>query len=275
MNIRKFKNSCKNTYKDLIFSFAVYCKIIIKIFITLLYKPKSGTVEFIINEFSKINPKLTVIQVGANDGFNNDPIYKFIQRDSWKGILIEPQKHTYTKYLKRLYKNSKHIIPVNAAISNEDGEMTLYKISFCNERWATGLATFDKEGLMRMVNDGNIERRANKYGITVPKDKDDYIMAETVQVLSPTTLTNKFGITQFDFLMVDTEGYDFEILKMFFKANIIPSLLVFEQMHFSPEEINGCHNLLETNNYKFKQIKGNTIALLDIPGNATLINKYL
>lgn len=275
MNIRKFKNSCKNTYKDLIFSFAVCCKTIITIFIKLFYKPKSGTVEFIINEFSKLNPKLTVVQVGANDGFNNDPIYKFIQRDSWKGILIEPQKHTYTKYLKRLYKNSKHIIPVNAAISNEDGEMTLYKISFCNERWATGLATFDKEGLMRMVNDGNIERRANKYGITVPKDKDDYIMAETVQVLSPTTLTNRFGITQFDFLMVDTEGYDFEILKMFFKANIIPSLLVFEQMHFSAEEITGCHNLLENNNYKFKQIKGNTIALLDIPGNASLIYKYL
>jgi FkbM family methyltransferase len=275
MNVRKLKNSCKYIYKDFIFSFAVNCNCIVKIIIKLFYKPKLGTVEFIINEFSKNNPKLTVIQVGANDGFNNDPIYKFIQRDSWKGILIEPQKHTYSKYLQRLYKNSKHIIPVNAAISNEDGEMTLYRISFCNERWATGLATFDKDGLMKMVNDGNIDRRAFKYGITVPKNKEEYIMSETVKVLSPTSLANIYGITQFDFLMVDTEGYDFEILKMFFKVKLTPSLLVFEQMHFSTEELNECHNLLKNNNYKFKQIKGNTIALLDNVNNANLIKEYL
>lgn len=275
MNVKKIKYSLKITYKDLLFSFAVYCRFIIKCYIYFFYNPKPGTIEHIINQFSKANPNITVIQVGANDGFNNDPIYKFILRDSWNGILVEPQKHTFTKYLQRLYKNSKKIIPVNAAISNTDGVMELYRIRFSNARWATGLATFDKEGLLKMVLDSSIDRRAKKYGITVPKNTNDYIISETVQVLSPTTLKNKYGISHFDFLMVDTEGYDFEILQMFFEVNLTPSLLVFEQMHFSPEELTKCQTLLKKYNYSFKQYNGNTIALLNNNANSEIIKKYL
>ncbi len=56
--------------------------------------------------------------------------------------------------------------------------MPLYKISFCNDRWAKGLATLDKENLMEMVRNGSIDRRAknmtyryrqNKKSILLPK----------------------------------------------------------------------------------------------------------
>src|SRR5450755_3498299 len=32
----------------------------------------------------------TFIQIGSNDGRKNDPLYKYIRKNAWKGILVEP-----------------------------------------------------------------------------------------------------------------------------------------------------------------------------------------
>ena len=234
-------------------------------FLRKLYSPKPYSISELIDMFSKKTTNLTVVQVGANDGFNNDPIFKFILRDSWNGVLIEPQTHMYHTYLKKLYANSTRIHTLNAAIGNEDGTLPLYKISFSEERWATGLATFDKEGLLKMVHDGSIDRRAEKYGIPVPASKSEYITEEYVIVVSPKTLQQRYSLETIDFLMVDTEGFDYEIVKMFLNAQFVPKLIVFEHFHFSEQEWLDCELLLQKYNYLYLKIKGNTFAILNTP----------
>ena len=56
------------------------------------YKPKDVLSSFLNNLSKSKKGKIFFIQIGANDGQWNDPIYKFIRRDRWSGILIEPQK---------------------------------------------------------------------------------------------------------------------------------------------------------------------------------------
>ena len=104
-----------------------------------IYKPKADSLDSFLNEYSlsKINT-LTVIQIGANDGITNDPIHKFIKRDNWKGVLLEPQSYVYEQYLKKIYQENKGIHTLCAAIGVKDDIQYLYKIGFCNMRWATG-----------------------------------------------------------------------------------------------------------------------------------------
>jgi len=259
MIYKRLRYSLKVTYKELVFFFAVNAKPLLRLF----YSYENDEISKVISNFSKITPNLKVIQVGANDGFNNDPIHRFILRDNWQGVLIEPQKTTYTKYLKRIYRNSNRITTINAAMGYKNGELPLYKISFSNGRWATGLATFNKAGLEKMVADGFIDKRAQKYGIKVPNSKEDYITSEKVQVLSPTTLREKYNLGDLDLLMVDTEGFDFEIIKMFFSADFKPSLVIFEHFHLSQTELAECNTLLSSHGYFYKIIKGNTVAIQD------------
>ena len=64
-----------------------------------LYRPKKGSLEEFLNEYSKSKiDGLTVIQIGANDGITHDPIHKFIKRDKWNGVLLEPQPYVYEHY---------------------------------------------------------------------------------------------------------------------------------------------------------------------------------
>lgn len=55
------------------------------------YKPKDVLSSFLNNLSKSKKGKIFFIQIGANDGQWNDQIYKFIRRDRWSGILIEPQ----------------------------------------------------------------------------------------------------------------------------------------------------------------------------------------
>jgi hypothetical protein len=52
--------------------------------------------ELWIEKYSKSkNKPINFIQVGASDGLRWDPIRRFVIRDKWKGVLIEPIKPVY------------------------------------------------------------------------------------------------------------------------------------------------------------------------------------
>jgi hypothetical protein len=78
MNTKSFRHTCKKSYKELLFQLTKNFRIIFKLLYQTIYRPKPQSIDEIIDIFSKQTPNLTVVQVGANDGFNNDPICKFI-----------------------------------------------------------------------------------------------------------------------------------------------------------------------------------------------------
>lgn len=248
-------------YKKLIFNLSASHNPLLMGYYKFFYKPKAGTIEDFLDQFSRAQKSIFALQIGANDGLNNDPIHKFIRRDQWSGILIEPQKYVYEKFLKKLHANSPHIITLNAALDRKEGRLPIYKISFSQERWASGLTSFVKGVLEKKVRDGSIDRLAQKHGLTPPARVEDYIEEEYIKVISPQTLKEKYQLKNMEVLMVDTEGYDFEILKMIFEAQLYPMTLIFEHTHLSKNDLASCDAFLDAHDYSFIRKKANTLAV--------------
>lgn len=226
------------------------------------YQPKKGSLSEFLSEYS-LSKKgdFTVIQIGANDGITHDPIHKFIKRDSWNGVLLEPQPDVFHQFLKRIYAKNKGIHPVCAAIGENDGTLPIYKIGFSSMRWATGLASFSKEKIEKAFEDGIVESNCRRFGIEIPKDKKLWIAEEQVQVISPATLISTYQLKKIDLLQIDAEGYDLEVIRIFDIAKTQPQAIVFENVGLNASDYQSCLTLLEKNGYKTRKFGPNTLAL--------------
>ncbi|MGQ9620814.1 MAG: FkbM family methyltransferase [Bacteroidales bacterium] len=257
------RSRLKALYKDIIFRmsannnplFIFYCKYI--------YRPRKGSIHEFTDFFSKSRKTITVVQIGANDGINNDPIHKFIKRDHWQGVLLEPQKYVFEKYLKPLYEKTPEIITINAALDKTDGYKPVYKISLSNSRWATGLASFNREVLEKSLRSGYIARQAMKEGCRIPKNSADCIIEERAECISPETLIKKYRLEKINWLQIDTEGYDYEIIKMFNPAETRPEVIVYENIHLSDNQKKECRELLEKLGYTCRDFGPNSLAILN------------
>jgi FkbM family methyltransferase len=227
-----------------------------------LFKPKKGSLDSFLNEYSLSKKNsLNVVQIGANDGITNDPIHKFIKRDNWRGVLLEPQSYIYENFLKKIYHKNEGIHTLCAAIGEKDDKQYLYKIGFCDMRWATGLASFLKENVENAFSSGLVERKCSKYNIKIPSPSEQ-ITSEEVMVISPETLIKKYNISTIDLLQIDVEGYDFEVIKIFKIQKSKPKAIIFEHINLSEQDMELCVALLEENNYAVRKFDANTLAML-------------
>ena len=48
------------------------------------------SLEFFISHLMLFRPQPVFLEIGANDGVANDPIYPFVSRFGWTGIMVEP-----------------------------------------------------------------------------------------------------------------------------------------------------------------------------------------
>ena len=229
------------------------------------YKPKAGSLGEFIDYFSQRNPGLKVVQVGANDGFNHDPIHKFIRRDKWEGVLLEPQPTVFEKYLKKLHRNTKGIHTINAALDYENGSRPIYKLAVSESRWATGLSSFNRSMLDKAVESGHIDRQLRKEGKPLPPKKEDYIQEVPVPCITSETLLEKYKIGKPDFLQIDTEGFDYEIIKMFNIPKVKPRVIVYENHNLSSKDKQECREFLQAEGYRLKDYAGDTLAVHQPP----------
>ena len=120
---------------------------ILKLYYKFIYIPKPNSLIKKLNQLTKNKKSYYFLQIGGNDGFINDPIFKFVKKYGGKGIIVEPQKKVFSKRLKRTYRLEKNLVLENVAIAQKTGKRKLYKIAVSDSRWATGLATFEKSVL--------------------------------------------------------------------------------------------------------------------------------
>ena len=226
-----------------------------------IYKPKPGSAQEAFDRFSrKLNRPVRFVQVGANDGITHDPIHLYIKRDGWQGVLLEPQQLLCERYLKPLYANNPEVTVVNAAIGEQAGEATLYTLAFSDKRWATGVGTFQRDVLQEAVKSGHIARRAVKAGDEIPIG-EELIVGTQVPVITPDQLLADHAIEQFDVLQIDTEGYDYEVIKLFDLGRHKPLLVNYESAHLNASDREACQELLRSAGYTLREHGGDTLAV--------------
>jgi FkbM family methyltransferase len=185
--------------------------------------------ELLVEQSHPEDPNFFFIQVGANDGEANDPIHKMIRRYNWRGILLEPQPDVFP-HLIRNYQGCDRLIFENAALANKDGQMPFWMVA-----GQTGLGSFDEAVLHRS-------------GFT-----DSQITRGTVAAISANALLAKHNVSRVDLLQVDTEGFDFEIVKMIMATPLRPKIINYEHLHLPDADRAACVNLLGSLGYKMLQ----------------------
>jgi FkbM family methyltransferase len=159
---------------------------------------------------------LTFAQIGANDGVRFDPIHAFVRANRHRvtGVVVEPLPDLF-EALRRNYRDCPGVIAVNAAIHNEERKATLYRVdprrAIGLPDWVHGIASFDREHLAQ-------------HSIIPP----EAIVGVEVPCLRLDELLKAHGITELDLLLIDTEGYDAEIIRGLDLREARPRTLRFE-----------------------------------------------
>jgi len=233
-----------------------------KLYYRFFYKTKPNSIPEIIEKKAKQKKEFYFLQIGGNDGFVNDPIFKFVKRFSWKGIVVEPQKDVFTNRLSKTYRNEKNVILENVAIAEKSGVKKLYKIAFSNSRWATGLASFNRKSLENLIISNYVIDMAEKEGVEIPSKIKDCIVTEDVECSTMKDLINKHNVNHLDLLQVDTEGFDFEIIKTIDFSALKPSIIAYENLHLNESDFKKCEDLLSGHGYQITHKGSDSIACL-------------
>ncbi len=258
--LKQVRYKLKYMARDLVFWYAAMDGPIYRWFTFIRYRPEPDSVEAFMDAFSKAKKDFYVVQVGANDGMTHDPVYKFIKRDHWYALLFEPQPAVFHRFLRPVYRNYPRVNPINAAIGYEDGKAELYTIAFNHDRWATGLSTFERSVLEATIKEGRLDKRLKRYGITPPKEVDDWIEPIEIAVRSFASTMQEHRIDRIDLLMIDTEGFDHEVIKMVDLHAVKPAAIVFEDTHIAADDYRSCIERLGEFGYESHRIGPNTVA---------------
>ena len=199
-------------------------------------------------------------QVGANDGHTNDPVHPYFKHFGWSGLLVEPLVDVFENELTKTYEGNPRVRLENVALAQTQGQLPLYRVAISKARWATGLSGFRRENIQSHIDNGYIQRRAKEEGIVVPDDPNQIIETVQVAVVTVEQLLARHAVTHFDVLCIDTEGFDFEILKLVDFDRFKPEVVLFESKNLSDTDYAQAKALLGQHGYFLYWERGDTLA---------------
>ena len=209
---------------------------------------KIGRTIYFLERLAKKQGEISFIQVGANDGISFDNIYPFFKSHKCKGLLIEPLPYFFDR-LKLNYADSPSIVPLNIALHPTAEKFDIYSVNpkelHKYPHWVSGIASFNKEHLIK----------------NSVQESDLVIEAVTCKPLS--TLIEEYELLKLDYLQIDTESFDDEIIKMINFNQVKPKLIKFESVHLSSEKKLSTVNLLKSQGYKIIDERRDMVALLE------------
>jgi FkbM family methyltransferase len=210
------------------------------------YRPTKGVYEWLCRWYHfhvsgrlKMNPtelirrnllkhKVFSIQIGSNDGRRNDPIFSLVKANpEWRGIFVEPVPYLYER-LRRNYESREGLIFENVAI-NDGSTQVLYWIDPKAKEdnpnlpdWFDGLGSFNKN---------HVRGAHGVAGLLLPYQRETPVKGCTFQ-----QLLDRHVVTDFDLLVIDTEGYDWQVLRQVDLARYTPKIVIYEHKCLSTKE---------------------------------------
>jgi FkbM family methyltransferase len=230
MNIKTFVNKVKmyGIFKSLKYGFDKTFTANYKKFLMNSYSQDRE--DLIIDELLNYKKNGTYIDVGANDieKFSNT---KRFYNKGWRGINIEPDYKNYLKFVQKRPED----INLNLGIGSKKSFMKFY--------------IFDTDTLSTFSEDSVEKYKTLGYKVVGEKD----IEVVTLEEVVPKYL----GDTPIDFISIDTEGYDLEVLKSNNWEKYRPKLICIENFEGGEEDVK---KFLEDNMYqKVKSTRVNSI----------------
>ena len=150
------------------------------------------------------------VDVGAHDGISINNTLYFEKNNNWRGINIEPIKKVFDK----LVINRPNNINLNCAVCNNDGETDF----LCNTGYTEMISgikdNFDIRHLDRLQRE-NIQYESITEVIKVETKKLETILHEN-------------DISHINYLSIDVEGAEFEVIKSINFDKVFIDVIGFE-----------------------------------------------
>jgi FkbM family methyltransferase len=236
---------------------------------------ESGPLGLAITQLLKSDPKPFFVQVGGFDGVSFDPLRPHVVKQTLSGLIAEPIPQYYEK-LKTLYANTSNVTAVNCAITEEDGERTIWRFNpIAVERGLlpphfAGISSFLMEDLLKET--GVLGRSSPNAETT--NALRSLVQPVPVQCRTMERLLREHGVEKVDILQIDTEGYDYIILKLFDFDKYRPAIVHYEHQHLSQTDRDAAEALLRDRGYAVHRENYDTLALRDTAAASMTPSQY-
>lgn len=234
----------KKRIKQLLYSLGYeICKLDSRVEIDCAWGP--NVLLFALNELaSSTQEKLKIVQIGANDGGNQDPLVPFLQSHDCDAILIEPMDQPYAALAER-YSNSRHVQSLQAAIGDSAGVMDMYYIvDASGEPDLTLYSSLDHAKVARILA-GRIKQTCYKH---------HSIRSKQVEIRTLGSVLDEFGFSEVDVVVVDVEGFDHRIVSNFLSQGIEPKIIRFEYCNMTKRNFHELRSLLLAKEYELVRV---------------------
>lgn len=179
---------------------------------------------------SDISSRLTLVQVGANDGITKDPVASAAKQYADVIVLIEPQQNLISR-LRQNYADYEGDLRIKNIAVSKESHATLYMVSpdlhgkYVARKGSdpAGVASFDRE---------HVEKHLARLSLG---EMASAIVAQEVECLTLDRLIRDEAIKSPVFLQVDCEGYDWEVLQTL--GGWRPEIINFEAEHLDGDSL--------------------------------------
>jgi FkbM family methyltransferase len=216
-------------------------------------------VPSLLSKLVQVQSAVTIVQIGANVGnTGSDQLYGFLKEHclkpecdgllSCRAVMVEPVRYLFDQ-LSANYAGFRGVTCENAAIAETVGTRNFYRLregidlqANGLQPWAEQLGSFLPEQMASLWNHdpGNLELR---------RFVEANIVVEEVRCLSLHDLLAKHQLSGVDLLQIDTEGYDYQILRTIDFKRFTPRYINYERIHLKKDE-SRCRAMLVDQGYR-------------------------
>jgi FkbM family methyltransferase len=215
----------------------------------------------VLEGLARSSGSVCLVQIGAHTGnTSNDPFYDFLKKHGSRSagsgavncsaVLVEPVGYLFER-LKQNYADCEGIAFEQAAIAEAPGVRDFYRLredvnpaAHGFPDWLDQVGSLLPERLGEMWNgfEGNQAYKAFLVANTV---------VEKVRCITFAQLLEKHQLRKIDFLQIDAEGYDYQILRSIPFERITPQWINYERALLREKE-KRCRQLLIRQGYQLQ-----------------------
>lgn len=217
----------------------------------LKWEPAQNSIEHILSLSAPSIRK--AVQVGSNDGFSGDPLYRYIITNRWRAILVEVDPRNFRK-LQHLHRKNARVLCKNIAIDAEKGVRTFYTVHDKTGKapqWVNQLGSFNRDVILK-----------SKGSVPWLESCIEEVKVETDTFMN---IVAENDFADLDLIHIDTEGYDYEIIKTINFGVISPRVVMFEHRHLSEANRDAINVLFERMGYRRFSDKFDTLYFRELP----------
>ncbi len=190
------------------------------------------TLEVMAGFLSARRTQVYFLQIGAMDGESFDPLHKLILQHCWHGVLVEPLPFHFSR-LTKFYEGREGLFFANTAIGHDRGFSPFYYIDPATVQthglppWVLGISSFYEQHIL------NQEVFLQKWGFS---NIMQYVTRTEIGTVPLAALLEAYPLPRVDVLQIDTEGFDYQILRQWDFRSHKPAIINMEFDRLSDED---------------------------------------